>query len=41
MNIPTTGSHDKQGRPTGHGGTWTGVQVSRLIARIQTLENRV
>jgi len=40
MNIPTTGSHDKQGRPTGHGGTWTGVQVSRVIARLQHLENR-
>ncbi len=37
MNIPTTGSHDKNGRPTGHGGSWTGVQVSRVLARLSTI----
>jgi DNA invertase Pin-like site-specific DNA recombinase len=30
LNIPTTGSHNKLGRPTGHGGKWTGVQVARI-----------
>ena len=37
MHIPTTGSHDKHGRPTGHGGTWTGVQVSRVLARLSAI----
>ena len=40
MNIPTTGSHDKHGRPTGHGGTWTGVQVGRLLGRLADIETR-
>ncbi len=34
MNVPTTGSHDRRGRPTGHGGTWSGIQVRRIIARL-------
>lgn len=38
LGIPTTGSHDKYGRPTGHGGTWTGVQVRRVIARVARLD---
>lgn len=38
LGIPTTGSHDKHGRPTGHGGTWTGVQVSRVIARVARID---
>lgn len=38
MSIPTTGSHNKHGRPTGHGGTWTGVQVGRVLARLATIE---
>ena len=39
MNIPTTGSHDRYGRPTGHGGTWTGVQVARLLTRLASLQS--
>lgn len=38
LGIPTTGSHNKYGRPTGHGGTWTGVQVSRVLARVARLD---
>lgn len=38
LNIPTTGSYDKQGRPTGHGGDWSGVQVGRILARLATIE---
>lgn len=38
LGIPTTGAHDKDGRPTGHGGTWTGVQVSRVIARLARID---
>lgn len=37
LGIPTTGSHDRLGRPTGHGGRWTGVQVGRVIARLNDL----
>jgi DNA invertase Pin-like site-specific DNA recombinase len=37
MNIPTTGSHNKQGRPTGRNGVWTGVQVRRVIDRVAAL----
>lgn len=37
LKIPTTGSHDRLGRPTGHGGRWTGVQVGRVIARLNAL----
>lgn len=37
LGIPTTGSHDRLGRPTGHGGEWTGVQVGRVIARLNAL----
>lgn len=39
MNIPTTGAHDKHGQPTGHGGTWTGVQVGRILERLCRLEH--
>lgn len=38
MNIPTTGSHDKHGRPTGHAGAWHGAQVARLLTRLATIE---
>ncbi|MBN9537345.1 MAG: resolvase [Alphaproteobacteria bacterium 65-37] len=34
LGIATTGSYDKLGKPTGHGGAWTGVQVRRIIARL-------
>lgn len=37
MSIPTTGSHDKHGRPTEHGGAWTGVQVGRVLRRLARL----
>lgn len=37
LGIPTTGSHDRLGRPTGHGGCWTGVQVGRVVARLRSL----
>lgn len=39
IGIPTTGSHDKNGRPTGHGGVWSGVGVRRILARLQMIEN--
>lgn len=39
LGVPTTGSHDKHGRPTGHGGAWTGVQVGRLIVRLSAIES--
>ncbi|HTR84805.1 MAG TPA: recombinase family protein [Reyranella sp.] len=38
MSIPTTGSADKHGRPSGHGGAWHGAQVGRLLARLSTIE---
>ena len=38
LNIPTTGSANKHGQPTGHGGTWTGVQVGRILARLANIE---
>jgi DNA invertase Pin-like site-specific DNA recombinase len=37
LGIPTTGSHNRLGHPTGHGGEWTGVQVGRVIARLNAL----
>jgi DNA invertase Pin-like site-specific DNA recombinase len=37
LNIPTTGSHDKHGRPTGHGGAWHGAQVGRILTRLATI----
>jgi|ThiBiot_300_biof_2_1041535.scaffolds.fasta_scaffold04479_3 hypothetical protein len=37
LGIPTTGSHDRLGRPTGHESRWTGVQVSQVIARLNGL----
>ena len=39
MNIPTTGSADKFGRPTAHVGAWHGAQVARIVARIENLKN--
>lgn len=38
LNIPTTGSHDKHGRPTGRVGTWHAAQVGRVLARLATIE---
>lgn len=38
MGIPTTGSHDKNGHPTGHGGSWHGSQVRRILARLTAIE---
>jgi DNA invertase Pin-like site-specific DNA recombinase len=38
LGIPTTGGHDKHGHPTGHGGTWYGAQVARIVARLATIE---
>jgi DNA invertase Pin-like site-specific DNA recombinase len=40
MTIPTTGSHNQHGQPTGHAGAWHGAQVARIISRIKILENR-
>lgn len=37
MSIPTTGSHNKNGLPTGHGSTWTGVQVGRILSRLAAI----
>jgi DNA invertase Pin-like site-specific DNA recombinase len=33
MSIPTMGSYDKVGQPTGHGGLWHASQVRRAMAR--------
>lgn len=37
MNIPTTGSSDHSGRLTGHGGSWHGAQVARVLQRLAHL----
>lgn len=37
LGVPPTGSHDKYGRSTGYGGTWTGVQVGRILMRLATI----
>lgn len=37
MQIPTTGSVDRSGRPTGRGGNWHSAQVARIIARLATI----